>query len=71
MFGIFKRNRKYFAHPTAVIDKGASIAPGCKIWHFSHIMAGAVLGEGCNIGQNVVISPQVTLGRNCKVQNNV
>lgn len=65
------RKKEYFAHPTAVIDKGARIARGCRIWHFSHIMDGAVLGEGCNIGQNVVVSPGVVLGRNCKVQNNV
>lgn len=61
----------YFAHETVVIDEGANIGNGVKIWHFSHIMAGATIGEGCNIGQNVVVSPQVTLGRNVKVQNNV
>ena len=61
----------YFAHETAVIDEGANIGNGVKIWHFSHIMAGATIGEGCNIGQHVVVSPQVTLGRNVKVQNNV
>ena len=47
----------YQAHETAVIDEGASIGAGTKIWHFSHIMPGAVLGERCNIGQNVVVSP--------------
>lgn len=62
---------KYFAHPTAAIDEGATIGAGTKIWHYSHIMDGAVIGENCNIGQNVVVSPGVTLGRNCKVQNNV
>lgn len=61
----------YFAHETAVIDAGANVGKGCKIWHFSHIMNNATLGEGCNIGQNVVVSPDVTLGKNCKVQNNV
>lgn len=61
----------YTAHPTAVIDEGCIIGAGTRIWHFSHIMAGAVIGEGCNIGQNVVVSPQVKLGRNVKVQNNV
>lgn len=61
----------YFAHETAVVDEGANIGNGVKIWHFSHIMTGATIGEGCNIGQNVVVSPQVTLGRNVKVQNNV
>jgi len=64
-------NQNYFAHPTAVVDEGANIGAGSKIWHFSHIMPGCVLGENCNIGQNVVISPEVVLGRNCKVQNNV
>lgn len=61
----------FFAHETAVIDKGVEIGSGTKIWHFSHIMSGSVIGEGCNLGQNVVVSPDVTLGKNVKVQNNV
>ncbi len=61
----------YFVHHTAVIDDGASIGEGTKIWHFSHIMPGSVIGKNCNIGQNVVISPKVILGSNVKVQNNV
>jgi len=62
---------KYFAHPTAVIDKDCEIGEGTKIWHFSHIMSDCKIGEKCNIGQNVVISPLVHLGKNVKVQNNV
>ena len=61
----------FYAHPTAVIDDGATIGSGTRIWHFSHIMKDTVLGENCNIGQNVVISPGVVLGNNVKVQNNV
>ncbi len=61
----------FTAHPTAVIDDGATIGKGTRIWHFSHIMPGCTIGENCNIGQNVVISPDVKLGRNVKVQNNV
>lgn len=60
-----------FIHPTSVVDDGAVIGPGCKIWHFSHIMGGAVLGASCNIGQNVMIASGVALGRNVKIQNNV
>jgi UDP-2-acetamido-3-amino-2,3-dideoxy-glucuronate N-acetyltransferase len=63
--------RDYFAHKTAVIDKGCKIGKGTKIWHFSHMMADSEIGENCNIGQNVVVSPGVKLGRNVKVQNNV
>lgn len=61
----------FFAHETAVIDKGCKIDKGTKIWHFSHIMPNCEIGEGCNIGQNVVVSPDVILGNNVKVQNNV
>ncbi len=63
--------KKYFAHPTAVIDEGCEIGAGTKIWHFSHVMPNCKIGEHCNIGQNAVISPEVILGKNVKVQNNV
>ena len=62
---------KYFVHETAIVDQGANIGDGVKIWHFSHIMSNCVIGEKCNIGQNVVISPGVKLGKNVKIQNNV
>jgi UDP-2-acetamido-3-amino-2,3-dideoxy-glucuronate N-acetyltransferase len=65
------KEKKYFAHETAVIDEGCEIGAGTKIWHFSHIMPNCRIGENCNIGQNVVVSPEVILGRNVKVQNNV
>jgi len=63
--------KDYFAHETAVIDKGCVIGQGTRIWHFSHIMSGCTIGENCNLGQNVVVSPKVVLGNNIKVQNNV
>lgn len=62
---------RYFVHPTAVVDEGAIISDGVKIWHFSHIMSNCEIGAKCNIGQNVVISPGVKLGQNVKIQNNV
>ena len=65
------KEKKYFSHETAIIDKGCLIGKNTKIWHFSHLMANSVVGENCNIGQNVVISPDVILGSNTKVQNNV
>lgn len=61
----------FYSHPTAVIDEGAVIGPGTKIWHFSHVMGPCSIGCNCNLGQNVVISPEVVLGNNVKVQNNV
>jgi UDP-2-acetamido-3-amino-2,3-dideoxy-glucuronate N-acetyltransferase len=61
----------FYVHPTAIIDEGAQIGAGSKIWHFCHVMPGAVLGGGCSLGQNVFVANKVRLGRNVKVQNNV
>ena len=61
----------FYVHETAVVDAGASIGSGSRIWHFCHIMPRAVLGASCNIGQNCFIADGVVLGNNVKVQNNV
>jgi UDP-2-acetamido-3-amino-2,3-dideoxy-glucuronate N-acetyltransferase len=61
----------YYKHPTAIIDKGAIIGSGSKIWHFSHVMGTAEIGENCILGQNVFVGNKVILGNNVKVQNNV
>jgi UDP-2-acetamido-3-amino-2,3-dideoxy-glucuronate N-acetyltransferase len=61
----------FFVHESSYVDEGAQIGNGTKVWHFSHIMAGAVIGERCNLGQNVVVMPGTRLGNNVKVQNNV
>ncbi len=62
---------EYFVHETSVVDAGAQIGEGTKIWHFSHVLSGSVIGKKCNIGQNVVIGPDVTIGDGCRIQNNV
>lgn len=61
----------YQAHSTAIIDEGAQIGDGTRIWHWVHISGGARIGERCSFGQNVYIGNDVTVGDNVKVQNNV
>ncbi len=61
----------YQAHETAVIDKGAEIGEGSRIWHFAHICGGARIGEGCSFGQNTMVADGVIIGSNVKVQNSV
>ena len=58
-------------HPTAVIDKGARIGAGVRIWHFCHVMEGARIGAGCILGQNVFVGRGVPIGAGTKIQNNV
>ena len=61
----------YEAHPTAIVDAGAQIGPGTRIWHWVHICAGARIGERCAFGQNVFVGNDVVIGNNVRVQNNV
>lgn len=60
-----------FIHPTAVVEEPKRIGPGTKVWHFSHIMAGAHIGADCIIGQNVFAASTVVVGDRVKIQNNV
>lgn len=60
-----------FVHESAVVDAGARIGAGTKIWHFCHVCAGAELGSDCTLGQNVFVGNGVKIGRGVKIQNNV
>jgi len=58
-------------HETAIVDVGARIGDGTRIWHWVHICGGAVIGRNCSLGQNVFVGNRVTIGDNVKIQNNV
>lgn len=61
----------YQIHPSAVIDEGAQIGDGSRVWHFAHVCAGARIGRQCSLGQNVFVGNRVVIGDHVKVQNNV
>lgn len=61
----------HFQHPTAIVDGGAEIGAGSRVWHFVHVCAGARIGAGVSLGQNVFVGNAVVIGDNCKIQNNV
>ncbi len=61
----------YSAHPTAIIDEGARIGAGTRIWHWVHVCGSAVIGRSCSLGQNVYVGNDVTIGNNVRIQNNV
>jgi len=60
-----------FVHSTAVVDEGAQLGEGCKVWHFVHVSEGAQIGAGTSLGQNVFIGRGVRVGAGVRVQNNV
>lgn len=61
----------YMVHPSAIVDEGAQIGEGSRIWHFVHVCGGARIGRGVSLGQNVFVGNKVLIGDYCKVQNNV
>lgn len=58
-------------HPSAIVDDGAQIGPGSRVWHFVHVCGGARIGAGVSLGQGVFVGNKVTIGDRCKIQNNV
>lgn len=61
----------YWAHESAIVDAGAQLGEGTKVWHFCHVSAGARIGERCALGQNVFVGNDVSIGHNVRIQNNV
>ncbi|MEJ5220056.1 acyltransferase [Cognatishimia sp. D5M38] len=61
----------YQVHSSAIVDDGAEIGDGSRVWHFVHVCAGAQIGKGVSLGQNVFVGNKVVIGDKCKVQNNV
>jgi UDP-2-acetamido-3-amino-2,3-dideoxy-glucuronate N-acetyltransferase len=66
-----EKSKDIFVHESSYLDEGACVGAGTKIWHFSHIQAGAHIGEDCVLGQNVNVANKAIVGNNCKIQNNV
>ncbi len=58
-------------HPTAIVDEGATIGEGSRVWHWVHVSGGAQIGRACSFGQGVFVGNRVVIGNNVKVQNNV
>jgi len=61
----------YQVHASAIVDDGAQIGAGSRVWHFVHVCAGARIGKGVSLGQNVFVGNKVVIGDHCKIQNNV
>jgi UDP-2-acetamido-3-amino-2,3-dideoxy-glucuronate N-acetyltransferase len=61
----------YTCHPSAIVDPGAQIGDGSRVWHFVHVCAGARIGRNVSLGQNVFVGNRVVIGDDCKIQNNV
>jgi UDP-2-acetamido-3-amino-2,3-dideoxy-glucuronate N-acetyltransferase len=60
-----------YIHESSVVDEGADIGDGSKVWHFCHVSSGANIGRGVVLGQNVYVGGRAIIGDGCRIQNNV
>lgn len=59
----------FYAHESALIEDGAEIGAGSRIWHDVHVRKGARIGERCILGKGVFVDFDVPIGDDCKIQN--
>lgn len=57
------------AHPTALVDPGASVAEDVEIGPFCVVAAGARIGAGCRLGPRVSVYGSVVAGRGNLLQS--
>ena len=60
-----------FIHELAVVEDGANLGVGTRVWHFAHVRTGAQVGSGCNLGKGVYVDSGVVIGDDVKIQNHV
>jgi UDP-2-acetamido-3-amino-2,3-dideoxy-glucuronate N-acetyltransferase len=61
----------HWQHDSAIVDEGAQLGEGTKVWHFAHVSPGARIGARCSLGQGVYVGNDVAIGNNVRIQNNV
>jgi len=64
-------DKKYFVHPTAIVEEDVAIGEGTRIWHHAHVRKGAKIGKNCNFGKDVYVDTDVRIGNNVKLENRV
>lgn len=61
-------SEQLFIHQQALVEPGAQIGNGTRVWAFTHILPGARIGENCNICDQVFIENDVILGNRVTVK---
>lgn len=60
-----------FLHPSAIVEPGAELGEGVRVWCFCHVMAGARVGAGTSLGMGCFVAAGAVIGARCRVQNHV
>ncbi|HTL69816.1 MAG TPA: acyltransferase [Candidatus Eisenbacteria bacterium] len=66
-----KTRGKPFFHPQSLVDRGARVGGGTRVWAFAHVMAGAVVGADGNVGDHSFVESGARLGDRVTLKNGV
>jgi UDP-2-acetamido-3-amino-2,3-dideoxy-glucuronate N-acetyltransferase len=55
-------------HPHALVDPGATVGAGTRVWAFAHICDGVVIGEDCNLCDHTFFEKGVRIGSRVTVK---
>ena len=58
-------------HSNAIIELGAALGEGTRVWAFVHILSGARIGADCNICDHVFIENDVVVGDRVTIKSGV
>jgi acetyltransferase-like isoleucine patch superfamily enzyme len=56
---------------TAIVDSGAELGPGARVWHWTQVREGAVIGAESIVGKGCYVDAGVRIGSRVKIQSNV
>jgi acetyltransferase-like isoleucine patch superfamily enzyme len=62
---------KYFSHDKALVDQGAQIGDGTRIWAFTHIQGGALIGADCNVCDGSFVEKGAVVGNHVTIKHHV
>jgi acetyltransferase-like isoleucine patch superfamily enzyme len=51
-----------FVHERAIVEPGARMGAGSRVWAFAHVLGGARVGRDCNLCDGVFVENDVTIG---------
>ncbi len=58
-----------YVHATALVEDGAEIGSGSRVWHQAQVRTRAKIGARCILGKGVFVDFDVVIGDDSKVQN--
>ena len=60
---------KFLIAPNSIVEEGAAVGEGTKVWYFCHIREKAVIGRDCSIGDDCYIDNGVIVGDRVRIGN--